>query len=267
MREDDYEVSDDDLIDDRPRRRVKVRLPRKSLKVGWLNYLLLAATVLCFALVAMAPLLTWFTVSLTDPEDEKNEKPRVRFLANGYGQVEARARDDLRERFEKHPAKDRLDPEGRPDGTAITIVSAALALLTAVGCGLVLGGAVKFQGRTILIPVLIAGMIGALVLVAWHVAWVWTVVGLSEAIREDFRKRFFGDVRVTTSLAPGLFAGLGLSIVAAFSVSKLADLHMSKWWILLVEGIGLLLGVLLILLMKPWDAEDFWEAFRKLIKG
>jgi hypothetical protein len=94
----------------------------------------------------------------------------------------------------------------------------------------------------------------SLTLTLWFVAFIWKVFTLSSKVKELFQKPFFGG-GIQINLTPGIGLWLGLAIalgtVAVFST--LMTLRNKMVWIYLGEGIGLLLGLLMMLVaVQPW---------------
>src|SRR5262249_12876578 len=146
-----------------------------------LGSLLLAAALLCFVGVAVAPMLAWFSFRPLIAEKHEDRKE-----IDGYGNVEKFiVRDDGSTGSYPGGRLGGHDEDLRPDGIPISAVSGTLGLLTGLGLGVFLSGVPGRKQRAILTSVLVAALVGSVVLTVWHAAWLCKVASLWAATRDD----------------------------------------------------------------------------------
>ena len=86
----------------------------------------------------------------------------------------------------------------------------------------------------------------------WYVGFIWKVFTLSSKVKEMFQK-LGGNFELSIYPGIGLWLGLVVALGTVGVFSTLLTLRGKTLWIYLAEGIGLLLGILLMLVaVQPW---------------
>ena len=92
--------------------------------------------------------------------------------------------------------------------------------------------------------------------VLWLLAVIWKVLRASSALNEELNKNpMIRDFQVDISITPGV--GIWIGLVVAVGVvgifASLAAVRQTTLWLYIGEGVGLLLGVLiLVAAVQPW---------------
>jgi hypothetical protein len=147
--------------------------------------------------------------------------------------------------------------DGGWQGKVILIVTLLIAVLSAVSLILYLTINPTASDLITTISCSIAGAWSAVVFF-WYIGFIWKVFTFSSKMKELVNKQFgnnpFG-IKLEVSLTPGIGLWIGL-VVALGTVgvfSTVMTLRGKTLWIYLAEGIGLLLGILLMLVaVQPW---------------
>jgi hypothetical protein len=89
-------------------------------------------------------------------------------------------------------------------------------------------------------------------LALWYVGFIWKVFTLARKVKEMTPNSFMG-VEISLTPGVGLWLGLAIALGTVGVFSTLMTLRGKMLWIYLGEGIGLLLGLLMMLVaVQPW---------------
>jgi hypothetical protein len=138
-------------------------------------------------------------------------------------------------------------------GKVILIVSLVVSVLALTSLILYL---TINPGASDLILTIIGSLVGgwAMAVLLWLVGFVWKVLTLSSKVNELMQNRGFG-VQFKVSITPGigLWIGMGVALAVVVIFSTLMSIRQKTLWIYLGEGVGLLLGVLMMTVaVQPW---------------
>lgn len=257
------EDSEDGTSNDRPGEK-----PHPCTPLNLLQFLLGVAFLLGLAFM---PMLPWVTIasdveSGTKKEGTKKESGSmtVSGLGKATGTLPDLATGQLRTRDGD------LAGSGRPEGllllsTALTASLLALILFVIAMLGF-LGEDASRHAATAATLILVMACV---LLLIWQLAWVWKTVTLADVMRQEADQPQVGlKARVMTSTTRpglGLYIGLGLGVAGAYVFSNLAGRFTRTLWCRLAELGGLLLGGLVLLTMvRAWDAQALWDAIQAL---
>jgi hypothetical protein len=147
------------------------------------------------------------------------------------------------------------DFDGGWQGKVILIVTLLIAVFSAVCLILYLTINPAASDLITTISGCIAGA-WSITVAFWYVGFIWKVFTFSSKFKEFFGGRnnpFGGTIEVSVSPGIGLWFGLVAALGAVGVFSTLMTLRGKTLWIYLAEGIGLLLGILLMLVaVRPW---------------
>jgi hypothetical protein len=228
-----------------------------ALGFGIVATLLVVLGIALFGAMAYAPWLplfaNWFTISATTNEKDKQSKE---LQVNGRGNIKVFIGEADRPEKENDLEKERLP------GLWITVVAIAAAALLAAGIGVAFLGRMQGPVYGMGLGCIVTGVVCAVALLVWEIAWVWKIVELSREMSRELDKSP-GAYTYNTKLQMGLYVLVGLAAAAALVLSLACDLRVKRFWIYSAEALGLIIGgVILLMVVKPWDAEKLYDALK-----
>lgn len=254
------------------------------------SILLFIAGISLIILAAFAPLFSWMSISVKEG-DGADAKPVSTVVINGMGAVERK--DEVKGTTQSH----QLSSENKPEGQLILIVCLVFAVLLTIGFLLAISGILQRKlSEQILNATLLTGLGFGILLTIWSLAWFWKVVTFSHIMQKGME-----DVRPglrTAEYAVRPFPGMGLFVLVlaglflAYLFSQVASrlnklrkelflaekmkgvsrqavekLYMGRKLLRIAEAVGVLLGgLVLVLLVKSWEADGLWKGLEALIR-
>lgn len=241
---------------------------------------------------ALAPLLTWISIAVKQGVGEdKKHLATISIRGMGGAGPKAEAVHDTK--------TDHLFALSRPEGGLIMGLGFLVAVLLTVGFALfgVLEGKLAEQ---VLNSTLLVGLGWGICLVVWGLAWLLKTIALSHEMQKGLAE---AQSRIevksgTRSMeftfqpfpGPGLILILLAALLLAYILSRIAShlnkqrqqlfraeqlkgvsrqaverLYMGRKELLVAEGAGVLLGVLILLfVVQPWNADALWIRIKPL---
>lgn len=280
--EEDLE-SDEEEEEERPAKQKKVDSNLASI-------LFFAAGISLIVLAAFAPLFTWLSISVKEG-DGADAKAISSIVMSGTGKVERK--DEARGATQ---SKD-WTTEGKPEGMFLLILCLVVAILLTVGFLLAISGVMQRKlSEQILNATLLAGLGFGILLTIWSLAWFWKVVTFSHTMQKgleevrvgtrtaEFAIRPFPGIGLFIQVLAGLFLAYLFSQVASrlnklrkqlFLAEKMKGvsrqavekLYMGNKLLRIAEAVGVLMGgIILALIVKPWEAEGLWKGLEAFIR-
>jgi hypothetical protein len=147
------------------------------------------------------------------------------------------------------------DPDaiGSWQGKVILIVTLVVAVFAAVSLVLYLTINPYVSDLILTISGAIAGG-WALTVLLWLLGFIWKVFTIHTKMKQMVKSNpFAGQVEFSVSPGIGLWIGMVVALASVAVFSILLGLRGKTLWIYLAEGVGLLLGVLMMLVaVQPW---------------
>jgi hypothetical protein len=138
-------------------------------------------------------------------------------------------------------------------GKVLLIVGLVVSLVAIGGLVLCLMMPPRTAELFVTVSSCIGGAWGILALV-WLAGWVWKVLKASQQVKEMMGIRGGGEVDLSVGPSFGMWTGLAVALLVAAAFSTLMSLRGKTLWLYIAEGVGLLLGVLLLVVaVKPWE--------------
>jgi hypothetical protein len=265
------------------------RKPRK-VESNLASILLFIAAIVLIVLAAFAPSFPWMSISMKEGEGAESKNLRT-ITIGGTGAV------DNRDEVKGTTSTGELSSDARPEGRLIMIVCLAVAVVLTAGFILAVTNVLaRKPSEQILNATLLAGLAWGIVLTVWGLAWLWKVVTFSHGMQKGLDEVRIGERTAEFAVRPFPGAGVFILVLAgvfiAFLLSQVASrlnklrkqmflaeqmkgmsrqaverLYMGHKLLRVAEAVGILLGALiLVLVVKPWDAGDLWKGIEPLIR-
>jgi membrane protease YdiL (CAAX protease family) len=281
---------DEQESDTQPDEEESPRTKSKKVESNLASVLLFVAGIVLIVLAAFAPLFPWLSISVKEGDADNSKKVRT-ITMNGMGAVDRK--DDVKGTTQSSE----LSSSVRPEGRLILGSCIAVAVVLTTGFTLAVSGALQRKlSEQILNATLLAGLAWGILLTIWSLAWFWKVVTFSHALQKGLEEVRFGARTAEFTIRP--FPGMGLFVVVlaglflAYLFSQVASrlnklrkqmflaeqmkgvskqavekLYMGRKLLRIAEGVGVLLGgLILVLLVRPWEAETLWKALEAMIR-
>jgi hypothetical protein len=254
---------DDDLDDDDEGDNTADGKPHPCTPLNFLQFLLGVAFLIGLAFM---PILPWITIA--GDVEIKNSKESGSMTVSGLGTGTGSLPDFSTGKVRIRTGE--LAGTGRPEGLLLMCTTLAISLLALILFVTAMTGLLGETGsRSAAMAAILVLVATSVLLLIWQLTWVWKTVTLAEAIRAEADRPQVGlaarTVTSTTRPGLGLYIGMGLAVACAYVFSNLASRVSRTLWCRLAELIGLLLGGLVLLLMvRAWDAQALWDAIQAL---
>ncbi len=246
-----------------------------------MTHVLFGGCIALILLAAFASWMSWLSIAVNE-----GEKPLGHLVLTGAGSIALTP-------AKGEPTIGEHSASGSLEGAVMLSLGIAMALLLGAGYAVSLAGVLeRKRSEQILNGVLLVGLAWGIVLIVWGAGWFVKIPILSQTMQREMVGGIQGKRNAEFTYAP--FPGLGLFVMIlsalfiAYLFSQVAsrlnkirkdlfvaeqmkgvsrkgieDLYMGRLRIRIAEGVGLLLGaIVVVIFVRPWNADDLWKSFQ-----